>query len=63
MTKRTELFFKGDECQGIYCGQRLVDLKIGRKWVRIKSPSMPRWSRMRRSMFDVCFGRDMAKAR
>jgi hypothetical protein len=63
MTLRTRLYFNGDECSGIHCGLRVVDLKLGPKWVRIKSPSTARWSRMRRSLFEVHFGNVAKKAR
>ena len=41
-----------DEIPALGCGVRVVLVKIGRKWVRIKSPSDTRWTRIKRETFE-----------
>lgn len=54
MTFKAQMFFTDDIPQ-FYCGRRGVEIKVGRKWVRIYEPatrkrariSMKRWERVK----------------
>lgn len=51
MTFKTQMYFT-DDVPKFYCGMRGVEIKIGRKWVRILEPATGRKARIRMSHWE-----------